>query len=78
MNEVSIRDLRNHGGGVMDRVARGERLTVTRDGAPVAELQPIPSPPLSAAKLLQRWRPLPAVDFRKLRGDLDRVLDASL
>lgn len=78
MNDVSIRDLRNHGGEVLDRVMRGERLTVTRDGAPIAELQPLASPPLSAAILLQRWRRLPAVDFSKLRKDVDRVLDASL
>jgi len=38
MAEVSIRELGNHGGEVIDRVARGEQLTVTRSGKPVAEL----------------------------------------
>ena len=33
MEEVTIRDLRNHGGEVVDRVAAGERLTVTRAGS---------------------------------------------
>jgi prevent-host-death family protein len=42
MSEISIRDLRNHGGEVIDRVEAGERLTVTRDGRPVAELRPLP------------------------------------
>ena len=30
MDEVSIRDLRNHGGEVIDAVAAGESVTVTR------------------------------------------------
>ena len=34
----TVRELRNHGGEVLDRVARGESLIVTRDGAEVAEL----------------------------------------
>jgi len=36
MNEVTIRELRNRGGLVLDRVTRGEAVTVTRDGHPVA------------------------------------------
>jgi prevent-host-death family protein len=36
--EVSIRDLRNHGGEVVDRAARGEAITITRAGRPVALL----------------------------------------
>lgn len=35
---VTIGELRNHGGDVVDRVATGETLTVTRSGKPVAEL----------------------------------------
>ena len=41
MADVSIRDLRNHGGDVVDRVARGERVTITRAGRAVAELRPL-------------------------------------
>jgi len=41
MAEVSIRDLRNHGGDLIDRVAAGERITVARSGKPVAELRPL-------------------------------------
>ena len=32
------RDLRNHGGEIVERAERGERLTITRAGTPVAEL----------------------------------------
>lgn len=78
MGEVTIRELRNHGGEVLDRVTRGEALTVTRDGRPVAELRPLPRQPTSAAILLKRWRRLPAVDPKKLRADIDSFLDAAL
>ena len=77
MANVTIRELRNSGGAVVDRAARGEPITITRSGKPVAELRPL-APPLSAAALLSRWRHLPAVDPASLREDVDRVLDARL
>ncbi len=78
MNRVTIRDLRNQGGAVVNRVAAGERLIITRSGTPVAELRPMPPKGLSASTLLDRWRRLPAMDFRELRHDLDSVLKADL
>jgi len=78
MAHVTIRELRNHGGEVVDRVAAGEHLTVTRDGRPVAELRPVPSAPLSAGNLLRRWRRLPAMDAVRLRDDIDAVIDPRL
>lgn len=78
MAEVSVRDLRNHGGEILNRVAAGEALTVTRDGEPIAELRPLPRRPLPARLLLQRWRQLPAVDPVLLRADIDSTLDATL
>jgi prevent-host-death family protein len=78
MDEVTVRDLRNQGGQVLDRVKRGETLTVTRDGRPVAELRPLAREALAAAVLLRRWQRLPVVDAARLRADIDRVLDPSL
>lgn len=78
MAEVTIRELRNKGGEVVDRVARGERLTVTRDGHPVAQLSPIGRPALDAGTLLERWANLPHVDPRKLRDDIGDLVDQSL
>lgn len=78
MAEVSIRDLRNHGGDVVDRAARGEQITITRSGRAVAELRAVSHPPLLAEALLRRWRRLPPVDSAALRADVDRLLDASL
>jgi antitoxin (DNA-binding transcriptional repressor) of toxin-antitoxin stability system len=77
MRDVTIRELRNDGGRVLDRVVKGETLTVTRDGHPVAELRALPRRPVPAATLLNRWRRLPAIDLAALRADLDRILDAS-
>jgi prevent-host-death family protein len=78
MAKVSIRDLRNHGGDVVDRAARGEQITITRSGKAVAELRAIAPSTLSAEALLSRWRRLPFVDPAAFREDLDRLLDASL
>jgi len=75
---VSIRDLRNHGGEVVDRAARGEQITITRGGTPVAQLRPLPPRTISAQQLLERWRRLPGVDPDALRADTDATLDASL
>jgi prevent-host-death family protein len=78
MDTVSVRDLRNHGGRVLARVAHGESLTVTMDGEPVAELRPIVGRGPSAAALLERWRRLPPVDEGAWKADVDRVLDSSV
>lgn len=75
---MTIRELRNHGGAVVDRAARGEQITITRAGTPVAELRPTSPPALPADLLLARWRRLPAVDPAALRADIDEALDAGL
>lgn len=77
MGNVTIRDLRHHGGDVVDRASRGESITITRAGAPVAELRALRAP-LSAEALLDRRRRLPAVDPIRLREDVDRILDPGL
>jgi len=78
MENVTVRELRNQGGQVLQRVAHGETLIVTLDGQPIAELRPLPARALPASALLRRWRGLPWVDASRLRADLDRVLDASV
>jgi prevent-host-death family protein len=40
MGTVTAMDLRNHTGRVLQRVARGERVVVTRRGEPLAIVQP--------------------------------------
>jgi prevent-host-death family protein len=69
MTEVSVRDLRNHGGDVLDSVLRGERVTVTRAGKPVAELRPVAASGTPSTVVIDRWT---------LRADIDAVLDPAL
>ena len=78
MTTVTIRELRRHDGEVVDRVANGEILIVTRDGRPVAELRPLRRLALSSTTLVQPWHRLPPVDPAVLRADIDEVLDSKL
>jgi prevent-host-death family protein len=78
MGVVTVRELRNKGGDVLDRVARGETLAVTRDGVPVAQLSPLPTPPASTASLIARRKHLPHVNPIQLRADIDAVIDPAL
>lgn len=63
---------------MVDRAAKGERLTITRSGKPVAELRPLHREPLSLDVVISRRRRLPHVDPDHLRDDLDKILDPAL
>lgn len=78
MTEATVRDLRNHGGRVLDRVAAGEMVTITRDGRPVARLVPVTSSRLSSAALVERFRRLPTVDPQRLRSEIDALVEQRL
>lgn len=78
MADISIRDLRNHGGDVVERAQRGERLTITRSGKPVAELSAVRRPPVPLDELRKRWARLPEVDPAALRNDIDAVIDPAV
>lgn len=75
---MTVRELRNHGGDVLDRVARGESLVVTRDGTQVAELVPLRRRARTTAELVTARRTLPKVDRDRLRADLDAIVDPRL
>lgn len=78
MREVTVRELRNYGGQVLDSVERGENLVVTRDGKPVAELRPLGTSGLTSQALLDRWKGVPVIDGESLRADVSRVLNLEL
>lgn len=78
MDTVTVRDLRNNGGEVLRRVERGERIVVTRDGAPVAELRPLHRSSAGPAELIRRRKNLPQVSPDALRRDIDNLIDPSL
>lgn len=45
MSEAASRELRNRTRALLDRVADGERITITVNGRPVAELAPLAERP---------------------------------
>lgn len=75
---ATVRELRNQGGRVLDRVVAGERVTITRDGKPVARLEPVGRDRLSAAVLITRFGRLPQMDPQRLRDDVDAIVDQRL
>jgi len=78
MDTVSIRDLRNHGGKVVDRVALGESVIIARDGKPVAELHPIRKPSVTLAQAIRSRKALLRVDVKQFRQDIDQIMDMQL
>ena len=46
MTVVASRELRNQTRALLDRVAAGERITITVQGRPVAELTPVANRPI--------------------------------
>jgi prevent-host-death family protein len=75
MSDVSIRELRNQGGEIVDRAAGGERITITRGGKPVAELSPLNPEPTSEV-ILERFRGMAPIDYEAFRADVDEVMGA--
>lgn len=75
MSEATVRELRNHGSRLLDRVEAGETVTISRGGQPVAELIPIPRSRMSATAVIERFRRLPAIEPQRLRDDIDSVVD---
>jgi prevent-host-death family protein len=69
---VSVRELRNHTAEVLRRVEAGERLQVTVDRRPVAELVPLPG----RAPWVSRQRAADALVQADpaLRGELQEAL----
>jgi len=73
MSTVPARDLRNNVSDVLRRVERGERLTVTVSGRPVAELAPLSQRPSSLSwedfvEGAEDWRADPSLaeDLREM------------
>jgi antitoxin (DNA-binding transcriptional repressor) of toxin-antitoxin stability system len=74
--EITQRELRNDSGEIMRRLDEGECFVVTRNGVPVGELAPLRRHRfVSAEAAVATFRGAPAVDYERLRRDLDRVAD---
>jgi prevent-host-death family protein len=61
---VGAYEAKTHLSALLDRVERGETVTITRKGRPVARLVPAvepalaPTPPAEASRLVERFRAL--------------------
>jgi prevent-host-death family protein len=75
LGTVGVRELRQNLSIYLDRVKKGEALTVTEHGAAVAILRPLPSAPTVLARLVAEGRATPPT--RSLR-DLPRPLNVKL
>ncbi|MGI8412491.1 MAG: type II toxin-antitoxin system Phd/YefM family antitoxin [Solirubrobacteraceae bacterium] len=71
-DEVSVRELRNHTAEVLRRVESGQRLRVTVDRRPVAELVPLPVQATWVAR--ERTRSALIQADGALRGELAAAL----
>ncbi len=79
MKTVSQRELRNDSGAILRAAEAGETFVVTRNGAPTAQLGPIA--PVRFARrddAVSGARHLPRVAYRRLRDDVDALLDQSV
>lgn len=72
---MTIRELRNRGGAVIDRLGPGEAVIVTRDGEPVAELRRLGRRPLTTEELIARRKNVPRIDYAEMRAELDEIVD---
>ena len=74
--EISQRELRNNSGEIMRAVKKGESFIVTSNGEPVARLSPLRDRYfVSSEAVLEAFQGAPHVDYKKLRTDLDSVID---
>ena len=77
--EITQRELRNESGKIMRELDEGESFIVTRRGVPVGELSPLRRHrfvPAETATAL--FRSAPAVDYERLRRDLDEVAEQGI
>lgn len=74
--KITQRELRNESGTIMRALDRGESFVVTRNGVPVGELVPLRHQRFVAAETaVGVFEGAPAIEFDRLRGDLDDILD---
>ena len=76
---ITQRELRNQSAAVLREVEAGRTIVVTRNGTPVAELQPIrPRRFVARAAIAQAAARAPRIDRDRFRADLDATVDQSV
>lgn len=74
--EITQRELRNESGKIMRELDDGESFIVTRRGVPVGELSPLRRHRFVPAETaVALFRTAPAMDYERLRLDLDALVD---
>lgn len=74
--EITQRELRNESGKIMRELDDGESFIVTRRGVPVGELTPLRRHRfVSAETAVALFRTAPALEYERLRRDLDGLVD---
>ena len=72
---ITQRELRNESGRIMRDLDKGKSFTVTRNGVPVGELNPIRRVFVAAEAVTAAFRGAPRIAYARLRTDLDAVID---
>ncbi len=76
---ITQRELRNDSAAVLRDVQAGQRIIVTRNGVPVAELRPIePRRFVPRAVIAEAAARAPRIDARRFWADLDAVADQAV
>lgn len=74
--QISLRELRDDGARIMRAVGAGTTFVVTSNGQPVAELRPLRRHTfVEKAAVLGMFRDAPAIDWTRMREDLDQTAD---
>ena len=74
--EITQRELRNASGEIMRALDGGETFVVTRNGVPVGELSPLRRREfVTADTAAAAFAGAPAVEFDRLREDIDALID---
>jgi len=75
---ITQRELRNDSAAVLREVQAGQVIIITRNGAPVAELRPVPPRRYVPKAVIEASATrAPRIDARRWRKDLDAVVDPS-
>ncbi|MFC4125384.1 type II toxin-antitoxin system Phd/YefM family antitoxin [Nocardia rhizosphaerae] len=79
MKRIQQRDLRNDSGKVLAAVEAGESFIITRNGNPVAKLEPLVRRTfVPVSELARTSAALPHVDYAQWRADLDALMDPEI
>lgn len=76
---ITQRELRNDSAAILREVQAGQTIIVSRNGAPVAELRPLPPRRfVPRAAIAEAAKRAPHIDAERFRADLDAVVDQSV